>query len=210
MENSADFKSKEFISKRKKKMRWNTIALYGTKTKTSWKTVSQGNLAFDNVLAKLIFFSKFNWNSLFKRIYISHKSLKQWVKFRTNPVSISIEIITKGQLPVVKLVTYLIQLKLVPYLIQTLDKHSALLLLHKRIIHFSFSVQMKGSYSRLRMFQDFFHGYRWEETDSYFKIWFYNCWWGYTFFFTYWSPLTETQKDLRSEGCLSIIKLQLS
>lgn len=82
----------------------------------------------------------------------------------------------EGQLPVVKLVVIGNS-----YLIQTLDKHSGLLFLHKRIIYFSFSVQMKGSYGRLSLFQDcYFYGYRWEETDSYCKIWFYNCWQGNT------------------------------
>lgn len=55
----------------------------------------------------------------------------------------------KGQLPLVKQVEFGNC-----YLIQTLNKHSELLFLHKRINYVSFSVEIKGSYSILRVFQD--------------------------------------------------------
>lgn len=57
----------------------------------------------------------------------------------------------EGQLPVVKLVG-----SGNSYLIQTLDKHSELLL-HKRIIYFSFSVQSMQTKHVSRLY---FYGYR--------------------------------------------------
>lgn len=113
----------------------------------------------------------------------------------------------EGQFPVVKLVEIGNS-----YLIHTLDKHSGLLLLHKRIIYVSFSVQTQGSYGTLSMFQDRIFMFTDEKKQlltlkSDFIIADRGT---HTIFFIYWSPLTEIQKDLRSKGCLSIIKLQLS